>query len=139
MIWFDLVTPKSVMFFKNMIKLLEIKGREVLVTAREGAGYSEIVELLRLHDIAFHTIGEFGGARLEDKLKASIDRQFALMEFIREKNVEKLNKLSITCALSSGNKDLFILHLKQSNNILKKHYIFRGDKIKPNHISMSSF
>lgn len=90
MIWFDLVTPKSVMFFKNIIKLLEIKGKEVLVTAREGFGYSEIVELLRLHDIAFHTIGEFGGAKLEDKLKASIDRQFALMEFIRERNVEKL-------------------------------------------------
>jgi len=90
MIWFDLVTPKSVMFFKNIIKLLEIKGKEVLVTAREGFGYTEIVELLRLHDIAFHTVGEFGGAKLEDKLKASIDRQFALMEFIREKNVEKL-------------------------------------------------
>lgn len=90
MIWFDLVTPKSVMFFKNIIKMLEIKGQEVFVTAREGAGYSEIVELLRLHDIAFYTVGEFGGARLEDKLKASIDRQFALMEFIRGKNVEKL-------------------------------------------------
>lgn len=90
MIWFDLVTPKSVMFFKNIIKMLEIKGQEVFVTAREGAGYSEIVELLRLHDIAFHTVGEFGGAKLEDKLKASIDRQFALMEFIRDKNVEKL-------------------------------------------------
>ena len=90
MIWFDLVTPKSVMFFKNIIKLLEIKGKEVLVTAREGYGYTEIIELLRLHDIAFHTVGEFGGAKLEDKLKASIDRQFALMEFIREKNVEKL-------------------------------------------------
>ena len=90
MIWFDLVTPKSVMFFKNIIKLLEIKGKEVFVTAREGYGYSEIVELLKLHDIAFYTVGEFGGAKLEDKLKASIDRQFALMEFIREKNVEKL-------------------------------------------------
>jgi hypothetical protein len=90
MIWFDLVTPKSVMFFKNIIKMLEIKGKEVFVTAREGFGYTEIVELLRLHDIAFHTIGEFGGAKLEDKLKASIDRQFALMEFIRDKNVEKL-------------------------------------------------
>lgn len=45
---------------------------------------------MRLYDIAFHAIGEFGGARLEVKLKASIDRQFALMEFIREKNVEKL-------------------------------------------------
>lgn len=90
MIWFDLVTPKSVMFFKNLIKLLEIKGREVLVTAREGDGYTEIVELLQLHDISFYTIGEFGGAALEAKLKASIDRQFALMEFIRGHHVEKL-------------------------------------------------
>jgi hypothetical protein len=90
MIWFDLVTPKSVMFFKNIIKMLEIKGQEVFVTARDGVGYSEIVELLKLHDIAFHTVGEFGGAMLEDKLKASIDRQFALMEFIKDKHVEKL-------------------------------------------------
>ena len=87
MIWFDLITPKDVMFFKNIIKTLEIRNKEVFVTAREGAGYTELVELLRLHDIAFHTIGEFGGGKLEDKLKASIDRQFALMDFIREKNV----------------------------------------------------
>lgn len=90
MIWFDLITPKDVMFFKVIIKKLKDRNINILVTAREGNGYSELVELLRLYSIDFCSIGEFGGAKLEDKLKASIDRQFALMEFIRDKNVEKL-------------------------------------------------
>ena len=53
MIWFDLVTPKSVLFFIPIIKHIEKKGRKTLITAREGEGYSEVVELLRLHNIPF--------------------------------------------------------------------------------------
>lgn len=82
MIWFDLVTPKSVLFFIPIIKYIERQGRKVLITAREGVGYSEVVELLRLHGMTFTNRGEFGGACLKDKLYASIERQKALMEFV---------------------------------------------------------
>ncbi len=90
MIWFDLVTPKSVMFFKPLIKKFESMGREVLITARESLGYDEVAALLRLHGIKFTNRGGFGGESLHGKLKASLNRQNELMEFIAEKNIEKL-------------------------------------------------
>ncbi len=90
MIWFDLVTPKSVLFFIPIIKEIEKRGRKVLITAREGNGYSEVVELLRLYNIEFVNRGEFGGACLKDKLHASIERQKALMEFVTIYNIDRL-------------------------------------------------
>ena len=82
MIWFDLVTPKSVLFFNPIIKAIESRGIQVLVTARESEAYTEVVELLKLYQIDFINRGEFGGAKLKDKLHASIERQKSLMEFV---------------------------------------------------------
>lgn len=90
MIWFDLVTPKSVLFFIPIIKEIEKRGRKVLITAREGNGYSEVVELLRLYNMEFINRGEFGGACLKDKLHASIERQKALMEFVTIYDIDRL-------------------------------------------------
>lgn len=90
MIWFDLVTPKSVLFFIPIIKEIQKRNRKVLVTAREGADYSEVVELLRLYEIEFVNRGEFGGASLRDKLHASIERQKALMEFVTLYDIDRL-------------------------------------------------
>lgn len=90
MIWFDLVTPKSVMFFRPFINKIKDRGRTVLVTAREGEGYKEVVDLLNLYRIEFVNRGFFGGANLGDKLKASIHRQLALMEYIEKCNITKL-------------------------------------------------
>ncbi|MFP5212708.1 MAG: DUF354 domain-containing protein [Acidobacteriota bacterium] len=90
MIWFDLVTPKSVMFFKGMINAIKDRGRSVLVTSRSSNGYQETVDLLNLHDIEHTSVGEFGGKDLRCKLKASLDRQFQFMEFVAEREIEKL-------------------------------------------------
>lgn len=90
MIWFDLVTPKSVMFFRPFIAKIKERGHDVLVTAREGEGYREVVDLLNLYKIKFVNRGFFGGANLGDKLKASIHRQLALMEYVEEHNITKL-------------------------------------------------
>lgn len=90
MIWFDLVTPKSVLFFIPMIKEIKYRGKKVLITAREGNGYSEVVELLRLYNMEFVNRGEFGGSELKDKLHASIDRQKALMEFVTLYEIDRL-------------------------------------------------
>lgn len=93
MIWFDLVTPKSVLFFRKIIEALQKQGQRVLVTAREGVGYREVVALLNLYKIDFVNRGEFGGGDLRDKLRASIERQKALMEFISLYNISKLVSL----------------------------------------------
>jgi len=90
MIWFDIVAPKDVLFFRRIINELESRGEKVLITAREAEGYSEVVELLRLYSIPFMNLGTFGGGQLKDKLKASIERQKELMEFIADHDISRL-------------------------------------------------
>jgi len=90
LIWFDLVTPKSVMFFRPFIEKIKERGKTVLITAREGEGYKEVVDLLNLYKMEFVNRGFFGGANLGDKLKASIHRQLALMEYIEQCSITKL-------------------------------------------------
>ena len=94
MIWFDLVTPKSVLFFKPIIEELKKRDKQILITAREGNDYKEVVKLLKLYNLNFINRGTFGGNNLKDKLKASIERQKELMEFITQFNIEKLISLS---------------------------------------------
>ena len=102
MIWFDLVTPKSVLFFKPIIKILQDLGEKVLITAREGDDYKEVVELLRLYNFEFINRGTFGGGDLKDKLHASINRQKELMELVVQYNIEKLVCLSSVDAVRVG-------------------------------------
>jgi len=90
MIWFDLITPKSVLFFKPIIKKLKEQGIKLIITAREGVDYKEVIQLLQLYKIDFINRGEFGGTKLYDKLRASLERQKALMEFISLYNVKCL-------------------------------------------------
>ena len=93
-IWFDLITPKSVLFFNPIIEELRKRGKNILITAREGQAYKEVVDLLRLYNLEFVNRGTFGGGDLKNKLHASINRQKELMEFITQYNVEKLVCLS---------------------------------------------
>ena len=99
MIWFDLITPKSVLFFKPIIEKLKQHNQQILITAREGTDYKEVVELLKLYKLDFVNRGTFGGNNLKDKLKASIERQKELMEFITQFNIKKLVCLSSVDAI----------------------------------------
>jgi predicted glycosyltransferase/tetrahydromethanopterin S-methyltransferase subunit G len=92
-IWFDLVTPKSVLFFSSIIKEIQ-KKCNVLITTRGGEGYKETTELLDLYEFNYHCIGNFGGGELKDKLHASISRQFQFLDYISHQNISKLVCLS---------------------------------------------
>ncbi len=94
MIWFDLVTPKSVLFFKPIIQKLKEQKLNIFITTRGGEGYKETVELLELYKLPHTNIGNFGGESLKSKFQASIDRQVKFMEFIGEHNIDKLVCLS---------------------------------------------
>ena len=94
MIWFDLVTPKSVLFFEPIIKKIVEKDIEIFITTRGGQGYHETVELLDLYNLPYTNIGNFGGSTLKSKFEASINRQIQFMEFIGEHHIEKLVCLS---------------------------------------------
>ncbi|QAR32108.1 DUF354 domain-containing protein [Geovibrio thiophilus] len=99
MIWFDLITPKSVLFFKPIIDSIKAKGRNVLITTRQGEGYSEIVDLLKLYKMDYVDRGVFGGERLADKLSASIERQKALMEYV---SIYGASKLVCLCSVDAN-------------------------------------
>jgi len=92
-IWFDLVTPKSVLFFEPMIKEIQ-KTKNILITTRGGEGYKETIKLLDLYNLSYENIGNFGGNCLVSKFKASLDRQFKIIEYLAHHNIEKLVCLS---------------------------------------------
>jgi predicted glycosyltransferase len=78
-IWFDVLTPKQVMFFKNAVELLRQRNYEVLCTARD---YRECVKLADLKKFELKLVGNYGGVSKYDKLRASSSRTFELAKVI---------------------------------------------------------
>jgi predicted glycosyltransferase len=82
-IWFDVLTPKQVMFFKNAVELLRQRNYEVLCTARD---YRECVKLAVLKKFELKLVGKYGGVSKYDKLRASSSRIFELAKAIERFN-----------------------------------------------------
>jgi len=93
LIWFDLVTPKSVLFFEPLIREIK-KTQNVLITTRGGEGYKETIELLNLYNLEYTNLGNFGGSCLVSKYRASLDRQVQLIDYLAQLNIAKLVCLS---------------------------------------------
>ncbi len=84
-IWIDITNSPHAHFFKGLIRELEKGGHEVLITAREFDGLTEIMDMLGMD---YYTIGRHGGATLEGKLLASTERQHKLARLIIEEKPE---------------------------------------------------
>ena len=69
-VWFDVLTPKEILFFGPMMRQLSKKNK-VLVTTRD---YSEINELAEMRGLHMRVVGKHGGGKLLGKLNASIGR-----------------------------------------------------------------
>lgn len=69
-IWFDILTPKQLLFFEPWIKKLS-RNNQVICTSRQ---YDEVSNLARIRKIRLINIGKHGGKERSDKLKASIER-----------------------------------------------------------------
>ncbi|WP_048160661.1 DUF354 domain-containing protein [Thermococcus sibiricus] len=80
-IWVDIVNAPHAHFFKGIIRELEKRGHEVLVTTREFDGLTEILDML---GIDYYIVGKHGGSTLEGKLIASVERQHKLAKLIIE-------------------------------------------------------
>lgn len=78
-IWFDVLTPKQVMFFKDAVAALREKGHEVLCTSRD---YREAVELARIKGLDLKLVGRHGGPERYGKLAASAERIRALADVV---------------------------------------------------------
>ncbi len=78
-IWFDILTPKQLLFFEPMIKKLQ-KNNKILCTSRK---YSEVTKLAKIRNFKLKIIGMHGGAKQYDKLAASLDRMQNLAKIIK--------------------------------------------------------
>jgi uncharacterized protein len=79
-IWVDVLTPKQALFTKAMIERSP-SNLELVVTTRDYAELNNFVRQLKLEPISF---GKHGGAAIEKKLEASIERMRALVPFAAE-------------------------------------------------------
>ncbi|MEO9319189.1 MAG: DUF354 domain-containing protein [Nitrososphaera sp.] len=85
-IWFDILTPKQVLFFQPAIKLLRSSGHQVFVTSRQ---YWEAVELAKIKKLDLTIIGSHGGADRYSKLRASASRTYELAESVNNFSPER--------------------------------------------------
>lgn len=79
-IWFDILTPKQVMFFRRAVTLLRSSGHDVLCTSRH---YREAVELARIKKLDLTVVGSHGGSDRYDKLLQSASRTYELAEIVK--------------------------------------------------------
>ncbi|VFJ14239.1 conserved protein of unknown function [Candidatus Nitrosocosmicus franklandus] len=70
-IWFDILTPKQIMFFSPAIAILQGDGHDILSTSRN---YREANELSKLKGLHLIRVGSHGGSNLYDKLYQSSKR-----------------------------------------------------------------
>ncbi|MFZ0265068.1 MAG: DUF354 domain-containing protein [Nitrososphaeraceae archaeon] len=100
-IWFDILTPKQVMFFKPAIDILKKCDHEILSTSRE---YKEANELARLRHIELKLVGKHGGAERSQKLVQSANRILKLTDLINafEPNVAVSFSSPEACRVAFG-------------------------------------
>ncbi len=77
-IWFDILTPKQLLFFGPMIQKLG-KNHKILCTSRN---YGQVVDLAKLKHVNLLLVGRHGGSGREEKLRASTQRIDRLTDII---------------------------------------------------------
>jgi predicted glycosyltransferase len=79
-VWIDITAPAHVLVFRPLIRILEERGDQVEVTARE---YAQTVQLLELHGIQAELIGRHGGRSRAGKLGTMVTRLSALRRWAK--------------------------------------------------------
>jgi len=73
-IWFDVLTPKQLLFFEPMIRRIK-QNHTVLCTSRD---YQQVTQLAKIRGLKLIIVGKHGGSRRHDKLNASLHRAKSL-------------------------------------------------------------
>src|SRR6202008_4361514 len=85
-VWVDITNSPHVPFFRPLLALLEERGHEVTVTAREYAQTLELLDQARIdHDIVGPA---YGGAAATGKARAMAARLHSLRRFARGRGFE---------------------------------------------------
>jgi len=77
-IWFDILTPKQLLFSEPIIQRLK-KNHNMLCTSRK---YNQVTNLAIIRKQKLVIIGKYGGAEKHDKLDASLSRSKLLVKKI---------------------------------------------------------
>ena len=77
--WFELLTPKQVLFFGPVVEELRRQGHDVLTTSRH---YREVEQLASLLGFELKYVGSRGGKDVTDQLRASLERMNALLPVV---------------------------------------------------------
>jgi uncharacterized protein len=96
-VWVDMTASAHVLVFRPLIRILEERGAEVEVTARD---YAQTVQLLELHGIEAELIGRHGGRSRVGKLQSLAGRLRALRRWARGR--------SFDIALAHGSHELTV-------------------------------
>jgi len=79
-VWVDMTASAHVLVFRPLIQILEARGDEVEVTARE---YAQTLQLLELHGIEATVVGHHGGRSRLGKARALTTRLRALRRWAK--------------------------------------------------------
>jgi predicted glycosyltransferase len=95
-IWFDIVTPKQVLFFQPVIEGLRKEKHEVLVTSRR---YREVEQLASLVGLELIFIGTRGGKEPLEQFELSLERMRQLLpEIVKFSPELSVSVASADCA-----------------------------------------
>ena len=79
-IWFDILTPKQLLFFEPMARDLK-KSHKILCTSRR---YGEVTSIARIKKFPLTLAGRYGGAEKYGKLESSLQRCMILSKLIHK-------------------------------------------------------
>ncbi|MEM3399125.1 MAG: DUF354 domain-containing protein [Nitrososphaerota archaeon] len=81
MLWFDILTPKQLLYFTSIARILQKHGFQVFFTSRR---YEQLDALIEesFKDWGIKIIGRFGGYDLRDKLRVSVERLRFLLDAV---------------------------------------------------------
>lgn len=78
-IWFDILTPKQLLFFEPIVRKLR-KNHSIVCTSRH---YREVSQLAKIRNFNLILVGKHGGTEKDSKLNASLSRMVDLLRVIK--------------------------------------------------------
>ena len=97
-IWFDLTNSPHVQFFRQMIGELQDEGHQVVITSRNAANTTE---LLDMYGMEYTIVGKSYGKKLRNKILGNIVRVKDLIKLVKHNHIDAaISQSSFTSAIA---------------------------------------
>ena len=96
-VWVDLTNSPHVLVMRPVVRALERRGAEVLITARD---FAQTLELCERHGLAYQAIGRHRGGGLRAKALGLLSRSVELVRWARGRRID--------LALGHGSNDIAV-------------------------------